>query len=125
MANLRVFKFIANDVFTVRFIFDPSSISDTDRRLVKEFGEPSINVGGTFTAGGETVVIPEKFVRVFSGFPYQYGFDAKDPEIGTAASDLANLYADQIVLRLQSVLTNLRQNNTLSSSFSSESVISV
>lgn len=51
MAKLRTYKAINNDVYTINFVVDADALSTSDKNLMNKFGEPEINVGGTFIGG--------------------------------------------------------------------------
>lgn len=45
---LKISRSIDNHVWKIIFSLDPSKFSESDRQLISKFGEPEINVGGTF-----------------------------------------------------------------------------
>lgn len=45
---LKISRSIDNHIWKIIFSLDPSKFSESDRQLIAKFGEPEINVGGTF-----------------------------------------------------------------------------
>lgn len=76
----RVFREMDNAVY--RIVVDTEDWSQGDVKLMEEFGEPEINVGGEieYTFNGEirTIELGDEYVRVMHGFPYSRGFDSRD-----------------------------------------------
>jgi hypothetical protein len=110
MAILRVYQSIDNDVWKLTFVNDPNNLSDTDRRLMRQFGEPEIEVGGDFDAGEPgTFSLPTKKVKIRSDFPFVQTFDATADAFNTNTQDLIEYYRDTIVTRFTAALTDLRE----------------
>ena len=90
--KVRVFKNICNSV--IRIVINTEDFSQEDVKLMCQFGEPEINVGG-FVYPGQTVengtengekaaanlpeiIMGDEYVRLMHGFPYSMGFDLRD-----------------------------------------------
>jgi hypothetical protein len=49
-AQLKIKRAINNDVWNITFSLDTEKLSESDKELMRKFGEPEINVGGIFLA---------------------------------------------------------------------------
>lgn len=81
MAKIRVFKSIENKTYVVIFVNDPKALSSSDVDAMQRFGEPEINMGGTFTYTNQasqsaTFTLPDKFTRIRADFPQRVEFDS-------------------------------------------------
>ena len=109
MATLRVFKSIDNDVWKATFVNDPDKLSDTDKQLMKKFGEPEIQVGGDYAwTDGQTFTIPTKTVRIRTDFPFTQEFDATSTEFSSDTESKVTFYINTIVTRFTTALTDRR-----------------
>jgi len=112
MALLRIIQTIDNDAWKLTFINDPNELSDTDRKKMRQFGEPEIQVGGEFAYGeGSTFELPEKSVKIRSEFPFVQIFDAKDEDSDFYSNTQYKViaYRDTIKDRFETALTELRE----------------
>ena len=81
MALLRVFQEIDNDIWKLTFVNDPEYLSEGDKKLMSQFGEPEIDLGGTFLAEtANEFTLPTKKAKVRSDFPYTSSFDSRDAD---------------------------------------------
>ena len=109
MALLRVYQTIDNDIWSLTFVNDPEYLSDGDKRLMKKFGEPQIDIGGTFLANTEnTFTLPSRNVKVRADFPLTVTFDSRDADFETSTKDKVEAYRDEIVTRFTSAIQALR-----------------
>jgi len=99
---LKIKKFIENDVWKINFTLEASSMPESDRELIRKFGEPRIDIGGTYLANTPNqLVLPTKYIRVKSDLPFTQEFDAKShplfltAPIDAKASTQARAYAFQ------------------------------
>lgn len=122
MAKLRTYKSIVADDYTVTFVNDPDALGQSDILLMQKFGEPEINVGGTFLSGGDQFVLPDQFVKIRSGFPYTTTFDATQPPFNTNTLTKVNGYITAITTSFTTAFSTLRAN---SDAFSGESVTNI
>lgn len=80
--KIRIFENMDDSVF--RVVMNTEDFSQEDMRLMCQFGEPEVNVGGdvTYEIGGETKTkaFGDQYVRLLHGFPYAFGFDSRDFE---------------------------------------------
>lgn len=78
----RVVMTMDNAVY--RMIVDTEDWSMGDRKLMTQFGEPEVDVGGdvsyisTFDGEVRTKTFGHEYIRVMHGFPYCRGFDSRD-----------------------------------------------
>lgn len=113
--KIRTFIDIVNRVYQVEI--HVTDVSEYEKELIANFGEPEVNVGGSFVGsitapGGEIpteveFAIPDRYLRVINDFPYKQVFDLRDDE---NASLQAKIYADEIVARLASAKVQLLEN---------------
>jgi len=108
-ALLKIKRSIENDVWRINFNLDAASIPESDKELMRKFGEPEINVGGTFTVpevGDFT--LPDKYIKVRSGLPFTQEFDSKSPEFLTDVQEKALAFEEEFVSRYAQAFTDLR-----------------
>ena len=126
MAKLRIFSYLQNDVYTLRFENDATAISEEDKQLMNDFGEPEINIGGTFLpATANTYVLPDAYLKVRSGFPFIQEFDAKSSTFSTNTLTKVAAYKADITTRFTSAFTTLRTNLSDRQAYVGESVTNV
>ena len=111
-ALLKIKRVIENDIFKLTFSLDINSLSESDKDLIRKFGEPQINIGGTYLADTDNeYTLPDKFLRVRSDLPYIQEFDAKSNTMGFSSSQAqATAFHDEFVARYQTAFTELRSN---------------
>jgi hypothetical protein len=51
MAILRTYKSIEKDLYVLLFVNDAESLGEDDKKRMRKFGEPEIELGGTFIGG--------------------------------------------------------------------------
>lgn len=109
MAILRVYQTIENDLWKLTFVNDPDHLSDSDKKRMKAFGEPEIQVGGVYldTTANE-FTLPEKYVRIRSDFPFVQTFDSTSADFETNTQTKVEAYRDDIVTRFTTAITTLR-----------------
>lgn len=123
MAKLRVFQSIENDVWELLFNNDISELSQQDAALMQKYGEPEINVGGTFLAlTANEFTLPDEFVKVRSDFPIRKTFDSRAEPFDTNTQIKVEGYRDEVVTRFTDAFTTLRAN---SDSFTKEIVYNI
>lgn len=108
MALLRIFQSISNDVWTLTFLNDPDYLSDGDKRLMKKFGEPEIDMGGTFLSGEDQFILPAKKAKIRSDFPFTQTFDSRDTDFASNTKTKVEAYRDAIVTRFTTAIEDLR-----------------
>lgn len=83
MARLRIFQSINNDIYSLQFDNDPLFLSQGDKELMREFGEPEINAGGTITYSGDVVA---GFSSIVGGSGYTYATASITSATGSGAT---------------------------------------
>lgn len=121
--KIRVYNKIVNGVFDVTIHTEDWSCNDQD--LMRKYGEPEINLGGTFIlTDSETeeplkVTLDDFFVRVMSETPFNRKFDTRDfggledfSEGLKKAKSIAQLWTSTIEDRIVEQLRLLRDKDT-------------
>lgn len=117
MSLIRVFQTIDNDVWSVTFVVDPSHLSEGDKKLMRQFGEPEVEMGGTFLASTDNeFTLPTKKARLRSDFPFTESFDSRDADFEENTKTKVEGYRAAIVTRMTTAFTTLRaQEDTFTS----------
>lgn len=111
MAKLRIFNTIDNDVYSVQIDQDRTALSDTDKTFIKKFGEPTVNLGGTFLPdSGNTYTLPAQYVKVVSGLPVTMKFDSTTAPFNTATVTKVNQFVTDTITKFTDAFTTLRAN---------------
>lgn len=107
---LKIKRTIENDVFKTQFSLDLSALPESDKELIRKFGEPLINVGGLFLDETENAfTLPEKYIRIKSDLPYIQEFDAKSNTLGFVSTQAqAEEFQEVFVSRYTIALQELR-----------------
>lgn len=116
---IRVYRAIDNDVWKLTFLNDPLELSEDDKKRMKKFGEPEINLGGTFLEDtDDEFVLPNKYVKIRSDFPYTAEFDIRDTQFAENTSTKVTAYQTEIITRLTDAIEGLRdQTDTFTGEF--------
>ena len=101
--KITVNKFIEGDIYKARIA--TSDWSQIELQKMASFGEPQIDLGGSFT-GPPAFTLPDVNVAINSGSPFLGSFDVRD--YPTTAEDSANVWAAEIVVRLKAAIAALR-----------------
>lgn len=116
----RVFMGMDNSVYNV--VISTEDWSQDDLKLMYEFGEPEINVGGDvyyppewYDDNGSSGDAPKKsfgdeFVRILHGFPYSRGFDSRNYKSVKEAVSVGKAWKDLVLARIDDAIVALRQN---------------
>ena len=121
--KIRTFNSINNDIYTVVFDQDRAAISQSDKDLIKKYGEPEINVGGTFLAGtGNEYVLPDQFIRIVSDMPFTQNFDSTTGTFATATVTKVIQFVTDTLTKIEDAVTTLRANTD---TFSGETVTNI
>lgn len=109
MAKVRVYQYIENEVYKLRFDVDKQSISYDDLRRLEKYGEPDIQMGGVFLDGTPNeFTLPEKTIKFTSGFPYLASFDSTTAPFNTNTTTKVIAYRDDILERIDEAVEALR-----------------
>lgn len=109
MALIRVFQSIDNDVWKVTFHNDPMELSEDDKKRMRKFGEPEIDLGGTFLENtDDEFSLPAKKAKIRADFPYTAEFDSRDAPFDENTSTKVVAYRTEILARITTALETLR-----------------
>ena len=111
--NIRTFKQIIGNVFQVSI--NTEDWSQLDNQLMASFGEPEIDLGGSFT-GPPAFDLPSNYTRIKSGSPFIGRFDGDDYN---DAEQRADVWTAEVTTRLKTAIDDLRANTD---DFTGESV---
>lgn len=96
-------KVLSNNVYTVTLRTD---FQESDLELMSDFSQPTVDVGGSFT-GPPAFSLNSSVKKIKDQFPVVQSFDgAADVD----AKDKANVWATEMLTRIQSAVTTLRTN---------------
>ena len=104
---MRMVRTLENRIFTVQILTENFGIQDV--RLMRTFGEPVIEIGGTFGVAPNTFILPGSPRRLRSQFPVVQQFDGT-VTMTPPAQDRATVWGNTIVTRIQTALATLRGN---------------
>lgn len=109
-ALLKIKRTLDNDIFKINFALDIGSLPESDKDLIRKFGEPQINIGGVYLEETDNeFILPDKFIRVRSDLPFVQEFDAKSNLLGFASTQAqAVAFQEEFVARYQEVFSTLR-----------------
>lgn len=123
---LRIKRSIENDVWKITFSLDLGALAESDKELMRKFGEPTINVGGTFVDPSSpslfNFILPDKYILIRTEMPYTQAFDSKSAPFNTSTQAKALVYENAFISRYQDAFTALR---TLTDTFSGEKVVTL
>jgi len=100
--KITVVKYIEGDVFKVDI--RATDYSQVELEKMASFGEPEINLGGTFV-GPPPYTLADSYAKIKTGVPFLAAFDVRDH---ADAEDRADVWAAAIVVRLKAEITTLR-----------------
>lgn len=108
-ALLKIKRFIDNDVFKITFSLDNTTLPESDKELLRKFGEPSIDIGGTYTPeAGDPYTLASKYIRVKSDLPFTQEFDAKSPDFEEHTKEKALIFQETFIASYNSAFATLR-----------------
>ena len=93
-------------------------VNDTEKELIDKFGEPTVNVGGSFT-GPPAFTEPNSYRKIVHGFPWTF---KKDGDADEEAQDKVEVWKEEMEDRLTSEITTLKAKTD---DFSGESAVTV
>ena len=124
--KIRIFKRIVDGVFDVRI--QTEDWSENDVGLMVKYGEPEINLGGTFeysppddgsssseSSSSEEPVVAELddcYVRIMSESPFTYKFDSRDYGGIDNAKALAAMWASYVEDKIVEKVRGLREKDS-------------
>lgn len=111
MTLLRIKRSIDNDVWKINFSLDVATLPESDKELIRKFGEPSIDIGSVYLEGTPNeYTLPNKFLRIRSDLPYTQEFDSKSPDFEAATQLKAEAFQTQFVSLYSAAFAALRAN---------------
>jgi hypothetical protein len=119
-ALLKIKRSLDNDIFKINFSLDISSLPESDKELLRKFGEPQINIGGVYLQDTDNeFTLVDKFIRVRSDLPFVQEFDAKSNLLGFASTQAQAVeFQNEFISRYQEAFETLRSNpDTFSGEF--------
>ena len=124
--KIRILKKLIDGVFDVRV--QTEDWSENDVRLMVKYGEPEINLGGTFTlpppndgsssssgsSSYEPIVadLDDCYARIMSESPFTYKFDSRDYDGVDNARMLASMWALEMEARIVEKVRGLRDKDS-------------
>lgn len=115
--KIRSFFSLENNVY--RAVIRTEDWSERDVKLMEKFGEPEIDVGGTFGEYESAFDLPGDYRRIHSESPFAQGFDTRDFD---DADERVDVWAAAVVARIRDAVTALRQ---LDGEYGREEVVTV
>jgi hypothetical protein len=103
--RIKIEKSVTDGVYKVKFITEDFSVSETE--LMTKFGEPEVEMGGTFTVGSDVWSISSNLKKIETDFPVEVLFDSRD---NANAMAHAMNYKNIIVVRMQTEMQTLKTN---------------
>ena len=120
--KMRIYSSVESGVF--RVVIRTEDWSQGDKTLMSDFGQPQIDLGGTFSGAAPeylTFSLPNDYVNVMTDSPFQQMFDSRDTN-STVAAQYAEIWKATMVERIQSAVLTLR---TIQDTFTDEEIVSV
>jgi len=116
--QIRTFRKLDNDVYRVSIYTE--TWSEADSLLMAKYGEPEIDLGGSFTSDEDTFTLPTQLQQVRRDVPFAGAFDARDYAEKAPAYALA--WSTAISARISAAVHALREQ---ADAFTGETVIGV
>ena len=113
--KIRIVKTLSDNKYTMTIYTETDQ--GIDEKILK-FGEPEINVGGSFT-GPPAFILPNLLRKIIKGFPYSAYLD-KDTDVN--AETKIDIMADEIKQRIIEAVNILRSQ---ADNFTDEILITV
>jgi len=136
--KIRIFANMDNSV--LRVVVNTEDFSQEDLKLMRQYGEPEVNVGGDveYVFGEDNVVrssevpksqsseVPksqssethhvkhfgDQYVRILHGFPFAFGFDSRDYDGATEeAMAVGGAWTESLIYKISTVMDELRDKS--------------
>lgn len=116
--KIRIFSDMCNGAY--RIVINTEDWSQGDLELMKQFGEPEVDIGGnveyTFEDEEKTKALGTEFVRVLHGFPYARVFDSRDYGSSVTSEErrvseavtVGKAWKDMVAVAIQGKVRDLR-----------------
>lgn len=118
--KIRSFKSVTNGVY--RVIIRIEDVSQQDEQLMLQYGQPTVELGGTFTpvAPAPQFTLPARSALILAGdYVFRQEFDSRDTDY--AAADATAWHAE-VVDRITEAMITLRTNTD---TFTTEEVVQI
>lgn len=115
--KIRKYSTLSDGVYKISLVTE--DWSEADQRLMLKFGEPEVDLGGTFGIVPDTYTLPTNLVRIMSEAPFTQSFDSRDHADADAR---AILWKETVSDRIAAAIVALR---TSADAFSGEEVENV
>jgi hypothetical protein len=110
-ALLKIKRSIENDIWKINFSLDTVTLPESDKELMRKFGEPTINIGGTFLEEtADQYILPDKYIRIRSDLPFTQEFDSKSLDFENNTQLKALAFQTVFVDNFTSAIETLRAN---------------
>ena len=110
-AQLKIKRTINNDVWSITFYLDIEKLAESDKELMRKFGEPAIHSGGVvLSRTPDEYTLPDKFIKIRSDLPFTQEFDSKAGVFSTNTQTKAEAYQDHFVAAYTAAFSALRAN---------------
>jgi len=118
--KLRTFKTINNGIYQI--VINVEDISQNDQLLMQKYGEPTVDLGGTFTpeVPAPEFTLPSKVVSIMAGnYVLRQSFDSRDTGYAQANADA---WSEELNTRITDAVEAMRQNVD---TFTTEEIVSI
>lgn len=115
--KIRTFFILSNDKYRVSVYTE--DWSEGDNELMVKYGEPQIDIGGSFS--DPTFTLPSVLKNIKTESPFAEQFDARDTSAATAKAR-AQRWASDIADRIETAVGTLRGNDD---DYSGETVVQI
>jgi len=110
--KIRIFSNMLDSVY--RIVVNTEDWSQGDIKLMAQYGEPLVNLGGTidYESDGEAYseTFGDEYVRIFHGFPYSRGFDIRDYGTKDRAVAAGTAWKESVEAEIGAKVRELRTN---------------
>jgi len=103
--ELKTTNVIVDNVYKITF--ETQDFSSSEDSLITKYGEPVVQMGGTFTVSGESYTMTSSEKKIKTDFPQTVSFDTRD---SASAMLHAINYESVIYSRMIEAMNNLRVN---------------
>lgn len=107
-ASLKIKRSIENDIWKIQFSLDLATLPESDKELIRKFGEPQINAGGDFGTAPNAYTLPDKWIKIKTDLPYTQEFDSKSVMFATNTQIKAEAYQEAFTATYSAALRDLR-----------------
>jgi hypothetical protein len=113
-ALLKIKRSIENDIWRINFSLDTVTLSEYDKELMRKFGEPQINIGGTYdseSVNAWSYTLEDKYLRIRTDLPFTQEFDSKSPDYADYTQEKALIFQSSFVAKYNDAFTAMRASS--------------